>query len=114
MFFPQPSRDGFTGGPGSSQKRETPYASLSLRLRASGRLARLLVWRFSMALERTLSIVKPDGVGRNLIGEVYRRFGQAGLRVVAARMAHLSQREAEAFYAVHKERPFYGDLVRYM
>jgi len=67
-----------------------------------------------MALERTLSIVKPDGVSRNLIGEVYRRFEQAGLRIVAARMAHLSPREAEAFYAVHKERPFYGDLVRYM
>lgn len=67
-----------------------------------------------MALERTLSIVKPDGVARNLIGEVYRRFEKAGLRIVAARMRHLSQREAEAFYAVHKERPFYGDLVKYM
>lgn len=67
-----------------------------------------------MALERTLSIVKPDGVGRNLIGEVYRRFEQAGLRIVAAQMRHLSQREAEAFYAVHRERPFYGDLVKYM
>jgi nucleoside-diphosphate kinase len=67
-----------------------------------------------MALERTLSIVKPDGVARNLIGEVYRRFEQAGLEVVAARMTHLSQREAEQFYAVHRERPFYGDLVRYM
>src|SRR6185369_4171948 len=67
-----------------------------------------------MAFERTLSIVKPDGVSRNLIGEVYRRFEQAGLRIIAARMAHLSQREAEAFYAVHRERPFYKDLVRYM
>jgi nucleoside-diphosphate kinase len=67
-----------------------------------------------MALERTLSIVKPDGVGRNLIGEVYRRFEQSGLRIVAARMLHLSQREAEGFYAVHRERPFYADLVRYM
>jgi nucleoside-diphosphate kinase len=67
-----------------------------------------------MALERTLSIVKPDGVARNLIGEVYRRFEKAGLSIVAARMRHLSQREAEAFYAVHKERPFYKDLVRYM
>jgi nucleoside-diphosphate kinase len=67
-----------------------------------------------MALERTLSIVKPDGVSRNLIGEVYRRFEQAGLSVIAARMRHLSQREAEAFYAVHKARPFYGDLVKYM
>jgi nucleoside-diphosphate kinase len=67
-----------------------------------------------MALERTLSIVKPDGVARNLIGEVYRRFEAAGLKIVAARMMKLSQAEAEAFYAVHKERPFYKDLVRYM
>ena len=67
-----------------------------------------------MALERTLSIVKPDGVARNLIGEVYRRFETAGLRIVAARMMRLSHAEAEAFYAVHRERPFYRDLVRYM
>src|SRR6185503_18665765 len=67
-----------------------------------------------MALERTLSIVKPDGVARNLIGEVYRRFEKAGLSIVTARMRHLSQLETEAFYAVHKERPFYKDLVRYM
>ena len=67
-----------------------------------------------MPIERTLSIVKPDGVSRNLIGEVYRRFEQAGLRVVAARMAHLSQAEAEGFYAVHRERPFFKDLVRFM
>jgi nucleoside-diphosphate kinase len=67
-----------------------------------------------MALERTLSIVKPDGVARNLIGEVYRRFEQAGLRIVASRMVHLSQREAEGFYAVHRERPFFKDLVAYM
>jgi nucleoside-diphosphate kinase len=67
-----------------------------------------------MALERTLSIVKPDGVARNLIGEVYRRFESQGLRILAARMLHLSPAQAEAFYAVHKERPFYQDLVRYM
>ncbi len=67
-----------------------------------------------MALERTLSIVKPDGVGRNLIGEVYRRLEQAGLAVVAAHMRRLSEREAEGFYAVHRERPFFRDLVRYM
>ncbi|MEA3134926.1 MAG: nucleoside-diphosphate kinase [Gammaproteobacteria bacterium] len=67
-----------------------------------------------MAVERTLSIVKPDGVGRNLIGEVYRRFEQAGLRVVAARMMQLSQGEAEGFYAVHRERPFFKDLVKFM
>lgn len=67
-----------------------------------------------MALERTLSIVKPDGVARNLIGDVYLRFERAGLRIVAARMLHLSTAQAEAFYAVHRERPFYQDLVRYM
>ena len=67
-----------------------------------------------MALERTLSIVKPDGVSANLIGEVYRRFEQAGLSIIAARMLQLSQREAERFYAVHRERPFFRDLVRYM
>ncbi len=67
-----------------------------------------------MALERTLSIVKPDGVSRNLIGEVYRRLEHAGLTIVAAQMRQLSQREAEGFYAVHRERPFFRDLVRYM
>jgi nucleoside-diphosphate kinase len=67
-----------------------------------------------MSIERTLSIVKPDGVGRNLIGEVYRRFEHVGLRVVAARMMRLSQAEAEGFYAVHRERPFFKDLVRFM
>ena len=67
-----------------------------------------------MPVERTLSIVKPDGVGRNLIGEVYRRLEQAGLRVVAARMMQLSQGEAEGFYAVHRERPFFKDLVKFM
>jgi len=67
-----------------------------------------------MALERTLSIVKPDGVSGNLIGEVCRRFEKAGLSIIAARMLQLSQREAEGFYAVHRERPFFKDLVRYM
>jgi nucleoside-diphosphate kinase len=67
-----------------------------------------------MPVERTLSIVKPDGVARNLIGEVYHRFERAGLTVIAARMTHLCERDARAFYAVHKERPFYADLVRYM
>jgi nucleoside-diphosphate kinase len=67
-----------------------------------------------MALERTFSIIKPDGVQKNLIGEVYRRFEQAGLKIVAARMAHLTQAQAEGFYAVHRERPFFKDLVKYM
>jgi nucleoside-diphosphate kinase len=67
-----------------------------------------------MAVEQTLSIIKPDGVQKNLIGEIYRRFEQAGLKIVGARMAHLSKDEAEEFYAVHRERPFFNDLVRYM
>jgi len=67
-----------------------------------------------MALERTLSIVKPDGVARNLIGDVYHRFEKAGLRIVAARMLRLTQQQAQLFYEMHKERPFYQDLVRYM
>jgi nucleoside-diphosphate kinase len=67
-----------------------------------------------MSIERTLSIVKPDGVGRNLIGEVYRRFEAVGLKIIAARMMQLSQAEAEGFYAVHRERPFFKDLVRFM
>ncbi len=67
-----------------------------------------------MALERTLSIVKPDGVARNLIGDVYRRFEVAGLRIIAARMLHLTRSQAEGFYAVHRERPFFRDLCAYM
>ena len=67
-----------------------------------------------MAVERTLSIVKPDGVRKNVIGEVYHRFEDAGLRIVAARMKRLSHAEAEGFYAVHRERPFFKDLVAYM
>ncbi len=67
-----------------------------------------------MALERTLSIIKPDAVAKNVIGQIYARFEGAGLKIVAARMTHLSRREAEAFYAVHKERPFFKDLVEFM
>jgi nucleoside-diphosphate kinase len=67
-----------------------------------------------MPVERTLSIVKPDGVARNIIGDVYCRFEQAGLRIIAARMLQLSQADAEAFYGVHRERPFYKDLVKFM
>jgi nucleoside-diphosphate kinase len=67
-----------------------------------------------MAIERTLSIIKPDGVQKNLIGEVFRRFESGGLEIIAARMTHLSAAEAGAFYSVHRERPFYGDLVTYM
>jgi len=67
-----------------------------------------------MALERTLSIIKPDGVEKNLIGQVYARFEKAGLRIVAARMRHLTLTEAEGFYAVHRERGFFNDLCKYM
>ncbi len=67
-----------------------------------------------MAVERTLSIVKPDGVQKNLIGEIYRRFESAGLRIIGAKMLHLSREQAEGFYAVHRERPFFKDLVAYM
>ena len=65
-------------------------------------------------VERTLSIIKPDGVEKNLIGEIYRRFERAGLQIIAARMMHLSRDQAEGFYAVHRERPFFADLVTYM
>ena len=67
-----------------------------------------------MSVERTLSIIKPDGVAKNIIGEVYRRFESNGLAIVAARMMRLTREQAEGFYAVHKERPFYADLVAYM
>ncbi len=67
-----------------------------------------------MALERTLSIIKPDGVAKNVIGEIYSRFEKAGLKVVAAKMKHLSQKEAEGFYAAHRERPFFKPLVEFM
>lgn len=67
-----------------------------------------------MALERTLSIIKPDAVAKNVIGQIYSRFENAGLKIVAARMTQLSRAEAEAFYAVHKSRPFFKDLVDFM
>ncbi len=67
-----------------------------------------------MALERTLSIIKPDAVAKNVIGQIYARFEKAGLKIIAARMLHLSREQAEGFYAVHKERPFFGELVDFM
>jgi len=68
----------------------------------------------NMSTERTLSIIKPDGVQKNLIGEIYGRFEKAGLQIVGAKMVHLSKEQAQGFYAVHAERPFYNDLVEYM
>lgn len=67
-----------------------------------------------MSLERTLSIIKPDAVAKNVIGEIYSRFEKAGLRIVAARMLQLTREQAEGFYAVHRERPFFKDLVDFM
>ncbi|MDX2219924.1 MAG: nucleoside-diphosphate kinase [Burkholderiales bacterium] len=67
-----------------------------------------------MAVERTLSIIKPDAVAKNVIGEIYTRFEKAGLKIIAARMVHLSRADAEGFYAVHKARPFFNDLVSFM
>lgn len=67
-----------------------------------------------MVIERTLSIIKPDGVASNKIGEIYRRFESEGLKIVAAKMKHLDKNEAEQFYAIHKERPFFNDLVTFM
>lgn len=67
-----------------------------------------------MAIERTISIIKPDAVAKNVIGEIYSRFEKAGLQIIAAKMTHLSRDKAEGFYAVHKERPFFNDLVSFM
>lgn len=67
-----------------------------------------------MAIERTISIIKPDAIGKDVIGEIYSRFEKGGLKIVAAKMKHLSKSDAEGFYAVHKDRPFFGDLVEFM
>jgi nucleoside-diphosphate kinase len=92
----------------------------SARVRIAGFVKRqkcfknTLLEEITMAIERTLSIIKPDAVAKNVIGQIYARFEAAGLKVIAAKMAHLSRGEAEQFYAVHKERPFFKDLVDFM
>ena len=70
--------------------------------------------KYKMAVEQTLSIIKPDAVAKNVIGQIYQRFEGAGLKIIASKMKYLSQKEAEGFYAVHRERPFFGDLVKFM
>src|SRR3546814_1204084 len=80
----------------------------------SHRPAARLTGENPMALERTLSIIKPDAVAKNVVGEIYSRFEKAGLKVAAAKMKHLSRKEAEGFYAVHRERPFFNALVDFM
>jgi len=71
-------------------------------------------WRFRMAVERTFSIIKPDAVAKNVIGKIYSRFESNGLKIIASRMMHLSRADAEGFYAVHRARPFFKDLVEFM
>jgi nucleoside-diphosphate kinase len=89
-------------------------ALLSTTTRDSSILSTPALMEFYMAIERTLSIIKPDAVAKNVIGKIYDRFESAGLKVIAAKMVHLSEQEAGQFYAVHKERPFFKDLVSFM
>ena len=87
---------------------------LGRRIAPNERIPLKLLLEFCMAIERTLSIIKPDAVAKNVIGKIYDRFESAGLKIVASKMAHLSQAEAEQFYAVHAARPFFKDLVNFM
>jgi len=77
-------------------------------------LIRILEWGFTMSVQRTLSIIKPDAVAKNVIGQIYDRFERAGLCILGAKMLHLTREQAEGFYAVHRERPFFNDLVAFM
>jgi len=85
-----------------------------LKIGSNFYLSNCFLRKLKMAVQRTISIIKPDAVAKNVIGDIYNRFEKAGLRVVAAKMVHLSEEEAGGFYAVHKERPFFGDLVAFM
>ncbi len=102
------------GGGGMAGWRGRGRSGPTLESRAYSNSFPLFERRISMAIERTLSIIKPDAVAKNVIGQIYARFEGAGLKIVASRMAHLSRGEAEAFYAVHKARPFFNDLVSFM
>jgi nucleoside-diphosphate kinase len=85
-----------------------------LKIGSNFYLSNCFLRKLKMAVQRTISIIKPDAVAKNVIGDIYNRFEKAGLRVVAAKMVHLSEEEAGGFYAVHKERPFFGELVAFM
>src|SRR5690606_11047713 len=97
-----------------TSKASAVAARASASSRGSRPLGSQLGLRRRMAIERTLSIIKPDGVRKNLIGEIYRRFESAGLEIIAIKMLRLRPDQAEQFYGVHRERPFFPDLVRYM
>ena len=111
------ARAAAAGGRGTRRRRQAvaePPRDPQPRLQSKALPKSLDSGEFSwpqVELERTLSIIKPDAVAKNVIGQIYARFEGAGLKIVAARMAHLSRGEAEAFYAVHKARPFFNDLV---
>jgi nucleoside-diphosphate kinase len=85
-----------------------------LKIGSNFYLSNCFLRKLKMTVQRTISIIKPDAVAKNVIGDIYNRFEKAGLRVVAAKMVHLSEEEAGGFYAVHKERPFFGELVAFM
>ena len=85
-----------------------------LKIGSNFYLSNCFLRKLKTAVQRTISIIKPDAVAKNVIGDIYNRFEKAGLRVVAAKMVHLSEEEAGGFYAVHKERPFFGELVAFM
>ena len=108
-FTPRAGPWPFSHRPGKRPNRPLHAPTLEWRVYFSTALSGKI-----MAIERTLSIIKPDAVAKNVIGQIYARFEGAGLKVIAARMAHLSRGEAEAFYAVHKARPFFKDLVNFM